>query len=139
MSFKFAHLYSARESDVVFPSAPSATLQCFKDDCDVNSIISRYPTTSLASFASAPPVYGDFSEKVDRLQLHSVISSVESYFASLPLEERLKFGNDPIRFLSEYGLSSVQEALSEDSSASADSSASTDSPASNDAGSNDGK
>lgn len=78
---------------------PTLTKQSFKDDCDVNVILKRFETTGILPEATSSPQFGDFAD-VDDYQsaLHKVMAA-EDAFMSLDAKLRLRFENDPVRFV----------------------------------------
>ena len=80
----------------------SQTKQCFKDECDVNRIISRYQRTGVLDhvkyMADNSMSYGDFSGFDFRESCDRVIRA-EDMFNSLPSSLRFEFQNDPAKFL----------------------------------------
>jgi phage internal scaffolding protein len=73
--------------------------QSFKNDCDINVIISRHSRGLSSHVRSYDGFYGDFSGIQD---FHSALRQVESsrdMFMSLPSSIRSRFNNDPGQFL----------------------------------------
>lgn len=87
-------------------SAPSMTLQQFRDECDINNLVARYHRTG--SFYNAldcagrvvrMPQYGDFSEIGDFREQQQKILDVYEMFATLPAKVRERFNNNPAFFV----------------------------------------
>lgn len=67
---------------------PSATVQSYKDDCDVNQIMSKYQRlNSITHFAKYSPQYGDFSP-CDLQQAENMVLNAKKMFADLPSSVR---------------------------------------------------
>lgn len=79
---------------------PILTKQCFKDECDINTIIDRF---RRGATLPAPPVdglrYGDFSNIGSFQDAMIAVCQAEEMFASLPAKIRARFENDPGQFL----------------------------------------
>jgi len=85
---------TGRVSVMTVNTDPSMTQQQYKDECDINHIMSRYmqtgelPRTKLG-------VYGDFSDMPDYQTALNTVLQAQDAFASLPAQIRQRFGNDP--------------------------------------------
>lgn len=78
---------------------PSATRQSFKDECDINQIMSKYIRTGIVEHVkSHGPRYG-YVPAVDFQTALNTVSNVEEMFSELPAVTRAKFENDPYQFL----------------------------------------
>lgn len=79
---------------------PSMTQQQFKDECDINNIISKYQKTgTITHLRRTEGQYLDMSEISDyQTSLNKVIEA-NRLFDELPSEVRLRFGNDPAQFI----------------------------------------
>lgn len=86
-------------------SQPSMTQQQFRDEADINYIVSMYDSTGvMPTFHSngqpAQPVFGDFAELPDNAQeMYNRMIEARNNFNSLPLEVRKRFNYDPAAFL----------------------------------------
>lgn len=78
---------------------PSMTKQEFKEECDINRIMSRYIQTGELPPAVAVGSYGDFSDAVDFMTAQNIIKTAEAQFMALPGEVRARFNNDPAQML----------------------------------------
>lgn len=87
-----------------FSPRPDSSIKCeggltqqhFKDACDLNVIIKRYPD-GIPSPA-AMPVYGDFTAIGKGLQdSMNAFQFVSDWFYSLPSDIRSNFDNDPLK------------------------------------------
>lgn len=81
---------------------PSATLQSFKDDADINCIIARYENTGVLVDPSVPvsrtPNFGDFSDLPSYQEAQNVIIAAKNAFDSLSSKIRERFNNDPAAY-----------------------------------------
>lgn len=70
--------------------------QAFKDECDINTIMSKYAKTGLIEHVQrVQGSYGDFTSVQDyQLSLNQVIEAQEA-FDHLPAKIRARFNNDP--------------------------------------------
>lgn len=83
-----------------FSNEKSITKQCFKDECDINNIMSKYVKTGqLPSLIKENPQYGDFSFPLDYQKALDLVSFADEQFSALPSGLRKKFSNDPVEFL----------------------------------------
>lgn len=80
---------------------PSMTRQEFKDECDINTIMSRYDQYLADPMRSMrEPVYYDFTEMPQTLmETMAVLQTGEAAFMSLPAQVRRTFDNDPVAFV----------------------------------------
>lgn len=81
--------------DVYF-SQPTMAKQSFQDECDINTIMSRYEKTGLIEHVKdVQGSYGDFTSVDDyHASLNKVISAQEAFY-KLPSSIRARFDNDP--------------------------------------------
>lgn len=75
------------------------TQQQFKDDADINRIVARFVKTGLAPVNSRPPLPGDYLAITDFHTAMQAVRQGEEAFAALPANIRLRFHNDPGRFV----------------------------------------
>lgn len=88
----------------------SRTKQEFKDECDINLIMSRYARFgTLPSVNAGSAMYGDFSAVGDLLEAQSVVERAREQFDGLPSKIRDRFDNDPVKFLTFMGDPSKKE------------------------------
>lgn len=101
MKFKSRYSVTGEKPGIEF-TEPSATLQSFKDDADINCIIARYENTGVLVDPSVPvsrtPEYGDFSELPSYQEAQNVIVAANNAFNSLSSKIRERFGNDPAAY-----------------------------------------
>lgn len=80
------------------PPNTGRTKQSFKDECDINKIMSRFEKTGVLDFATRyEPRYADvtgvsFSAAMD------VVAQANSMFHAMPARVRDRFQNDPGKF-----------------------------------------
>ena len=101
MKFNSRYSVTGDKPGITF-TEPSATLQSFKDDADINSIIARYENTGVLVDPSVPvsrtPSFGDFSDLPTYQDAQNVIVAANNAFYSLSSKIRERFGNDPAAF-----------------------------------------
>jgi phage internal scaffolding protein len=81
-------------------SIPSKTDQSFKEECDVNNIITRYKKTGqLTHLARTQGKYADVSEMKDLQESFQTVAQARDTFETLPAELRKKLNNDPVQLM----------------------------------------
>lgn len=86
-------------------SVPSMTQQQFKDEADINYIVSMYDSSGVmptfhGDGQPAQPVFGDFASLPDNAQeMYNRMIEAKNNFDNLPLEVRKLFNYDPAAFL----------------------------------------
>lgn len=83
---------------------PTMTQQHFKDECDINRIMSRYqelgtPLVDPMIQCRAEPMFGDYSNIPTLQEAQNKLIEANEMFMSLPSSLRKRFGNDPIAFV----------------------------------------
>nr|QJB20699.1 MAG: internal scaffolding protein [Microvirus sp.] len=99
---KFKTLYSPHEPRkfAVTTTGESLTQQQFKEECDVNNILSKYRRTGMVShLAKHQGNFGDFSSVEDYQNTLDKLMTAQRSFESLPSELRSKFENDPAKLI----------------------------------------
>lgn len=97
--------YNAGSREGWKSSVPSMTQQQFKDEADINYIVSMYDSSGVmptfhGDGQPAQPVFGDFSSLPDNAQeMYNRMIEAKNNFDSLPLEVRKRFNYDPAAFL----------------------------------------
>lgn len=80
-------------------SGVSRTKQQFKDECDINVIISRFLRTGhLDVLQRLEPRYGDVTG-LDFINAMNTVARAQTLFNELPAEIRNRFENQPAKFL----------------------------------------
>lgn len=86
-------------------SVPSMTQQQFKDEADINYIVSMYDSSGVmptfhGDGQPAQPVFGDFASLPDNAQeMYNRMIEAKDNFDKLPLDVRKRFNYDPAAFL----------------------------------------
>lgn len=78
------------------------TKQAFKDECDINRIVSRYVKTGEMPPAKGGGVFADVSRIGTLLEARKKLADAEAKFKALPSAMRSRFKNDAgelLRFL----------------------------------------
>lgn len=96
----FQSLYNHLHSySISFPPNSRWTKQCFKDECDINTIMARYQSTGeLPDLAQVAPQYLD-ATGMDFQDMQNKLVEAQSLFDALPSKIRSRFANDPGEFL----------------------------------------
>lgn len=101
MDFNSRYSVTGEKPGVEF-TEPSATLQSFKDDADINCIIARYENTGVLVDPTVPvsrtPNFGDFSDLPTYQEAQNVIIAAKNAFDSLSSKIRERFNNDPAAY-----------------------------------------
>lgn len=86
-------------------SVPSMTQQQFKDEADINYIVSMYDSSGVmptfhGDGQPAQPIFGDFALLPDNAQeMYNRMIEAKNNFDNLPLEVRKRFNYNPAAFL----------------------------------------
>lgn len=79
---------------------PSMTLQQFKEECDINNILSQYKKTGIIQHISkSQPLYAELPDSIDYQQSLHTIMAAQDAFEALPSVVRRYFHNDPAELL----------------------------------------
>jgi len=82
-----------------FPPNSRWTKQSFKDECDINTIMSRYQSTGeLPDLARSAPQYLD-ATGFDYQEMQNQIVEAQNLFDALPSKVRNRFANNPAEFI----------------------------------------
>lgn len=99
--------YGDRTRTVAPHNDDGRTKQSFRDEADVNTIMSHWAKTGhIEHLATAEPHYGDFSNSTDYLSAINKCQEAEESFNDLPAEIRARMQNSPavlLDFLSNPG------------------------------------
>lgn len=83
-----------------FFTKPSRTQQNFRDECDINMIVSRYKKTGLLTHVKySSGTFEDLTLLPDYKEAMNVIAIGTEAFASVPAKLRARFNNDVGEFL----------------------------------------
>ena len=88
----------------------SMTHQEFKDECDINRIMSRALRTGVLPVGVSVGRYGDFADVGDFHAAQQVIIESQRQFEAMPSKLRSRFENDAGKFLAWIQTASVDEA-----------------------------
>lgn len=81
---------------VLNPEVLSLTRQSEKDSCDINLIVRQAEQNGgIILNNNSEPVYGDFTNLGDWLEINMRVSQAKRSFMLLPVEIRNRFDNDP--------------------------------------------
>lgn len=96
---KIHSAYSKKERVKTLNKKPSRTKQQFKDECDINIIISRYLRTGqLDHIQKLQPRYGDVTG-IEYQDAMLTVAAAQTLFNELPAKIRDRFENEPAQFL----------------------------------------
>lgn len=77
------------------------TKQAFKNECDINNIVSRWDATGVITHVRPNAgFYGDFTNASDYQDSLNRVMDAQESFMTLPSDLRLRFQNDPFALLS---------------------------------------
>lgn len=80
-------------------TGPGLTHQSFKDDVDINNIVSRFEQTGILDHQNQrEPLYGDYDSE-DLHTAMNIVADANSMFADLPSSIRNRFHNNPAEYL----------------------------------------
>lgn len=78
----------------------SLTKQEFRDECDINIVLSRYRDAPPRPWGTPPTLrYGDFADAPDFLNAQLLVKASEEQFLALPAKVRDRFNHNPVAFL----------------------------------------
>jgi len=75
---------------------PSLAVQDERDECDINTIVTRFGLTGELPSGVRRPEYGDFTGIGDYRQALEAISAADEAFYSMPASVRARFQNNPL-------------------------------------------
>lgn len=91
---------SPRTYSIAFPSVSPFTKQEFKQEADINVIMSRYLATGeVPVINQRAPQYLDVSEGFDFVTMQHQVLEAQALFSELPSTLRERFGNNPALFI----------------------------------------
>lgn len=97
LDFRAAYDVPVRRQFV--PIGESLTKQSFKDECDVNLILSKYQRTGVIDFVNRREGrFGD-ATAVDFQSALDIVNQASAMFSELPSTVRKRFGNSAEEFL----------------------------------------
>lgn len=84
---------------ITFQTNSPHTKQSFKDECDINTIMSRYQSTGqIPNLNECAPQYLDVSG-IEFQESMEFVAGAKSLFQEMPSAIRNRFGNSPAEFL----------------------------------------
>jgi len=89
---------ASTESGLHCEDVSQAQQHC-RDECDINTIMTRFGQTGLLPENPLPPRYGDFSEIGDYHSALNAVRVAETEFDALPAGIRARFDNDPANLI----------------------------------------
>lgn len=96
---EFRSAYQFDIDDGIDCSKDGVAKQSFRDECDINNIMSQYVATGLLEHVNErAALYDDFSG-FDFARSMNVVAKANEMFADLPAEVRKRFNNDPVAFV----------------------------------------
>lgn len=96
---EFATRYAPPESPSITFEGVTMTDSSFKDECDINKIVSRCMNTGILPQVEGG-LYGDFVDLPnDLMQSYVLIGEAQERFMQLPSDVRAEFGNEPLALL----------------------------------------
>lgn len=91
--------YSPRLRVTLDCKEPGKTQQHFKDECDINRIVSHFQETGqINHLRASQPEYG-FASSQSFTEAMYIVAQAEQEFAALPSAIRSHFSNNPAEFL----------------------------------------
>lgn len=84
---------------VDFTDAEDLTVQSFKEETDINTILRRFGVTGHLPLARGTPLYGDFSNAVDYQTALNMTHEAQRAFDALPSRIRKRFNNNPAELI----------------------------------------
>lgn len=80
--------------------SPSMARQEFAEECDINTLMSKYDKIGFPQHLSkGPGQYLDVSDVPDLQRAMQVLSDARDAFMTLPARTRFEFDNDPAKFV----------------------------------------
>lgn len=97
---EFNSAYNTKPRVSVRFTKPSRAKQSFKDECNINNILSKWQQTGLITHTNkSQPNYATLASPTDYHQSLNTIMAAQEAFDALPSTLRTKFDNDPAQFL----------------------------------------
>lgn len=91
--------YTKKERFGTSEFSPSMTQQNMKEECDINSIMSKFQKTGAINHANnRAPEYG-FATSNDFRESMEIVTNAQEMFNELPSSIRKRFANSPEEFL----------------------------------------
>lgn len=88
---------------ISFDPKEGKTMQSFKDECNINNIVSMYCKTGIwgnsLKPATSKPMFGDFASVPDFVESQNIIAKSKELFDAMPLKIRQRFNFNPVELL----------------------------------------
>lgn len=81
-----------------FTGAEDLTLQQYREDADINTILRRFSLTGELGGTARQPLVGDLTLVTDYQEALNIMRDAHDHFHRLPAEVRRDLDNDPGRF-----------------------------------------
>lgn len=88
-----------RRVQVPISAKPSMTKQEFRDSTDINNILSKYQKTGVIEHYNTHKADYGFANSITFTEAEQLVARAESMFEELPSQARVRFDNDPGKFL----------------------------------------
>lgn len=99
MFIRSAYNYDAddvsRETGVACDPDEGMTMQGFREECDINTIVTRFGLTGEIPGDFRMPVSGDFTGVSDFHSAMNLVRAAEEAFMTVPADIRARFAHDP--------------------------------------------
>lgn len=89
----------SNDTGIAFDPDEGLTIQHFRDECDINTIVKRFGLTGELPQNLSMPTYGDFRGISDYQTALNLVMEANRNFMTLPAELRARFENDPQQLL----------------------------------------
>lgn len=101
--FNYDRNAASNESGIACSEEEGRTLQQFKEECDINTIVRRFGLTGELPDNFRPPMIGDFTEVMDFQSALNAVRRAEEAFMEMPADLRARFSNDPQKLIEFLG------------------------------------
>lgn len=92
-------MFAASNETAIDTGTASLVQQEFKDECDINNIVSKFLRTGELPDPVAVPQYGDFTGIPDYQTALNMVIQADAAFMQLDPNVRARFDNDAGRFM----------------------------------------
>lgn len=89
----------SNETGMKFDPDEGRTQQSFAEECDINTIVSRFGLTGELPENFRAPVSGDFTGVSDFHSAMNAVRQAQEQFDAMPGELRARFDNDPQKLM----------------------------------------
>lgn len=95
----FYTAYGPKQKIAIAFDGPGRTKQQFKDECDINKIMSRFQMTNTIDWLNQNPAQYIDCTGFDYDEAMRTVAAANSLFQSMPSNLRSQFDNDPRKFV----------------------------------------